>query len=199
MGTNAGTVVTCPADPATCSTIATTADFCTTTGETYNAANFASTCASAATCTKATAADQTACCIAAAKQIKVVVTVILTGVTEAEVTPAFKKALKSTYAAKAGVDPSQVTLTFVYTKAATRRLAAGDTVAVTATIAVADAAAATKVSADIVKLESTAFVATLKKELKKEGSAVDLTAVTSTIAPPTTTSAAPGVPAPIFR
>ena len=183
--TNAGTVVTCPADPATCSTIATTADFCTTTGETYNAANFASTCASAVTCTKATAADQTACCIAAAKQIKVGVTVTLTGVTEEQVTPVFKIALKSTYAAKAGVDPSQVTLTFVYTKAATRRLAAGDTVAVTATIAVADAAAATKVSADVVKLEPTAFIATLKKELKKEK--VELGAVTATVAAPTTT------------
>merc|ERR1712028_42121 len=108
-------------------------------------------------------------------------------------TPAFKKALKSTYAAKAGVDPSQVTLTFVYTKAATRRLAAGDTVAVTATIAVADAAAATKVSANVVKLEPAAFIATLKKELKKEGSAVDLTAVTSTIAPPATTGVPPVV------
>merc|ERR1712166_55655 len=105
---------------ATCSTIAAVADFCTGTDATYNAGSFASKCATAK-CTPATAADQTACCKAAAKQVKVVVTTTLTGVTEKQVTPVFKKALKSTVATKAGVDRSQVTLKFIYTKAPTRR------------------------------------------------------------------------------
>jgi hypothetical protein len=122
----------------------------------------------------------------------------LTGVTKKQVTPGLKKALRSTFAQKAKVDPKQVTLTFQYTKttatrvkvffqlksntkAATRRLAAGKSVTVTATIAVPDAVAASKVSAGIAKVKPAAFTRTLKKELVKEGSDVDLKAVTATI------------------
>ena len=70
------------------------------------------------------------------------------------------------------------------TKAATRRLAAGKSVTVTATIAVPDDVAASKVSAGIAKVKPAAFIRTLKKELVKEGSDVDLKAVTATIEVP---------------
>merc|ERR1712166_884956 len=142
--------------------VATTCDTTLCAVNEYVASNVCTACAAGKTNAAGDDASKvdTECDAAtAAKQIKVVVTVTLTGVTEEQVTAVFKKPLKSTIAAEAGAEPSQVTLTFVYTKAATRRLAAGDTVAVT------DAAAATKVSADIVKLEPTAFIATLKKEL----------------------------------
>jgi len=125
----------------------------------------------------------------------------MTGVTKKQVTPGLKKALRSTFARKAKVDPKQVTLKFQYTKttatrvkmffqlksntkAATRRLAAGKSVTVTATIAVPDDVAASKVSAGIAKVKPSAFIRTLKKELVKEGSVVDLKAVTATIEVP---------------
>ena len=60
------------------------------------------------------------------------------------------------------------------TKAATRRLAAGKSVTVTATIAVPDAVAASKASAGIAKVKPAAFIRTLKKELVKEESFDDV-------------------------
>jgi len=197
--------------PATCSTIAKDPNFCIGKDITYDAGSFASKCATAR-CTATTAADQKACCKATTKQIKVVVTATLIGMTEKQVTPKFINALKSTYARKAGVDSSQVTLKSVNdkfnfnqkiqkmlmlqisdAKAATRRLTArGNTLTVIATIAVTDASTATKVSGKIAKVKPVAFIATLKTELVKEGSAGDLKAVTATIEAPATTGVVKG-------